>query len=102
MHQSPMRASLALPLFVISIGCAPNNPGLETKIVQLPPEIRTVYQHAVVPEQSLICAIEPRVPNAKTDLDLALWTEEVRQSGTDCRTKLQAVRELLAIWGSDG
>src|SRR5688572_30085228 len=98
MHQSPMRASLALPLFVISIGCAPNNPGVETKIVRLPPEIRTVYQHPVVPEQSLKCAIEPAVPTAKTDLDLALWTEAVRQSGMDCRTKLDAIRELIATW----
>ena len=40
--------------------------------------------------------------DAKTDIDLALWAEAVREAGADCRAKLDAVRNLVATWGKDG
>jgi hypothetical protein len=95
---------LVLPLFVISTACATSNrhPDAKAAIVRLPPEIRTVYEYPTIPAETLICLQEPKVPDAKTDIELALWAQAVREAGADCRAKLDAIRGLAATWGTDG
>ena len=102
MRQPAMRASLVLPLCAISIACATSNPHPEPGVVRLPPEIRTVYEYPTIPDGSLACPREPTVPDAKTDIDLALWAQAVREAGADCRAKLDAIRDLAATWGGNG
>ena len=102
MRRKMKHAISALPFCAISIACAPNNPRAEAPAVRLPPEIRTVYEYPAIPSDSLACLREPVVPEAKTDVDLALWAQAVRESGADCRVKLDAIRNLVATWGSDG
>ena len=101
MHHLAMRAILVLPFCAISIACAPNNRNLESPI-RLPPEIQTVYERPAIPVEALSCRQEPAIADAKTDVDLALWVQAVREAGADCRTKLDAIRSLVATWGSDG
>lgn len=104
MRQPAMRASLVLPLCAISIACATSNPHPDARpeIVRLPPETRTVYEYPAIPAQTLICPREPKVPDAKTDIELALWAQAIREAGADCRIKLDAIRGLAATWGTDG
>ena len=93
---------MALPFYAISIACATNSPQAEPQIIRLPPEIRTVYEYPAIPAESLACLREPTVPDARTDIDLALWAQAVREAGAGCRAKLDAIRNLAATWGSDG
>ena len=102
MHQPATRAILALPFCAISIACAQNSPNAELPVVRLPPATRTVYEYPAIPAETLTCLREPSAPNAKTDIDLALWTQAVREAGADCRAKLDAIRKLVATWGDDG
>ena len=102
MHQSATRAILAPLSCAILSACAPNNPHPEAQVVRLPPEIRTEYEYPTIPTGSLACLREPMAPDAKTDVELALWAQAVREAGADCRAKLDAIRSLVATWGSDG
>ena len=102
MHHSAMRAISVLPFCAILSACAPNSPNVEPAAVRLPSEIRTIYEYPTIPAEGLSCLHEPAVPKAKTDIDLALWAQAVREAGADCRTKLEAIRNLVATWGSDG
>lgn len=70
--------------------------------MRLPPEVRTVYERPAIPDTMLSCLREPLVPDARTDVDLALWTQAVREAGADCRSKLDAMRELVTTWGDNG
>src|SRR5262245_11695379 len=102
MHPRTIGAVLVLLLCVISSACAPNNPRAEPPAVRLPPEIRTVVEYPTIPPESLTCRPEPSVPDAKTDVDLALWTEALRLAGAECRAKLDAIRDLVATWSTNG
>jgi hypothetical protein len=52
-----------------------------------------------VPPDALACLLEPPAPgSAETDVDLARWTQEVRDAGADCRAKLEWLRALVATW----
>src|SRR5262245_26128943 len=102
MRQITMRASLALLLCVTSSACAPSSPLAEPTVIRLPPEIRTVHEYPTIPGGNLSCSDEPGVPAAKTDIELALWAQALREAGADCRAKLDAIRELVATWGRDG
>lgn len=102
MHHVAMRAISALPFCAILSACAPNSPNVEPAVVRLPPEIRTIYEYPTIPAESLSCLREPAVTEAMTDIDLALWTEAVREAGADCRAKLEAIRNVVATWGNNG
>src|SRR5262245_12984925 len=102
MLQSVMRATLALSLCAISSACAPNKPRPEPQVVRLPPEVTTRYDYPEIPAGTLACLREPSAPNAKTDIELALWAQAVREAGADCRAKLDAIRDLVATWSDNG
>ena len=102
MRHPAMRAILALSFYVILSACAPNSPDVEPEVVRLPPEIRTQYEYPVIPADALACLREPTAPEASTDVELALWAQALREAGSDCRARLDAIRNLVATWDRDG
>jgi hypothetical protein len=102
MRHLAMRAILALSFCAISSACAPNKPEIEPAVIRVPPEIRTQYEYPVIPRDVLACLREPMAPDARTDAELALWAQALREAGADCRAKLDVIRKLVATWDSDG
>ncbi len=50
----------------------------------------------VVPPSLLACRPEPPVPAAPDDQALARWILDLAEAGEDCRSRLSAVREIVA------
>src|SRR5215510_5486251 len=98
MRRPLMHTILVLLFCAISSACASNNPRSEPQIIRLPPEIRTRYEYPEIPAEVLSCLAEPIAPNARTDVEFALWAQAVREAGSDCRAKLDAIRDLAAMW----
>lgn len=86
-----MFALLVLPLLPIMTACAAPKPD-----IQPIPEVHNVYP--VIPSNFLSCTPEPAVPQIVTDVQAAQFTEAVRTSGEDCRSRLAKVRETVASW----
>lgn len=72
----------ALGLMPLCMGCAAHSPRLEA----LP---------CPVPGYELECMVQPAEPEGHSDLEAAMYLIDTRAAGADCRSKLQAVREIL-------
>jgi len=51
-----------------------------------------------IPPDALACLSEPDLPMIETDAQLAVWAEEVRRAGQDCRARIGWLRNLVATW----
>ena len=82
------KAMPVLGLMPLCMGCAGKTPRLEA----LP---------CPVPAYQLECLAEPGVPDGHGDLEAAMYLVDTRAAGADCRSKLQAVREMLGACRAD-
>ena len=99
MPQRKTRQSLAPLLALISIACASNSAPVPPQVIQLPPVevVRNVYPP--ISTDALVCLGEPLVPDSvETDAGLAIWAEDTRTAGADCRARLDWIRAYVATW----
>jgi len=63
-------------------------------------EIKTVLLYPPIPYELLSCTPEPVPQDVETQEDVAIWAEEVRQAGKDCRRNLDGLRAFILSWES--
>ena len=87
------RALSVLLLSIILTGCAStNNPG---------GSIKTVLLYPPIPYEKLACQLEPAVPDSGSSQEIfAIWAENTRTAGEDCRSNLDYLRAYILSWES--
>lgn len=91
MTQTVNRVLSALLLSIILTACAStSNPG---------GSIKTVLLYPPIPYERLACQLEPSVPDKGSSQELfAIWAEDVRIAGSDCRKNLDFLRAYILTW----
>lgn len=89
-----LRVLSAMVLCVTLMACAHNSP-------PLPGSIKTILLYPPIPYEYLNCHNEPLVPEIRSQEDFAVWVEQVRQAGDDCRDNLAGLRAFILSWEAD-
>ena len=87
------RVLSALLLSIILTGCATtSNPG---------GSIKTVLLYPPIPYEKLSCQLEPSVPDKGGSQEtFAIWAENTRAAGEECRSNLDYLRAFILTWES--
>jgi hypothetical protein len=85
------RALSVLLLGLTLTACVSNSPG----------SIKTVLLYPPIDGALLSCASEPAIAEPTTQEEFAVWAEEVRKAGADCRKTLEGLATFIYSWEND-
>lgn len=66
-----------------------------------PPVIKTILLYPPISYDLLSCDEEPVPGDIKTQEEFAIWAEQVRTAGENCRGQLGGLRTFISSWEND-